>query len=59
MCAFIQSLFLQKALPGIYYSFHSDKIDGRPAPFPQQPVELTDIIENAGEQTDNSPRNNE
>lgn len=47
------------SLPGIYYSFHSDKIDGRPAPFPEQPVELTDIIENAGEQTDNSPRNNE
>ncbi|MCI5777608.1 MAG: flippase-like domain-containing protein [Bacteroidales bacterium] len=35
------------SLPGIYYSFHSDRVDGKPSPVPNQSVEMTDIIENS------------
>lgn len=40
------------SLPGIYYSLHSDKIDGSPVPKPDGAMELTDIIESVDDKDD-------
>ena len=37
------------SLPGIYFSLHSDKIDGNPMPRPDESMELTDLIDKAGD----------
>lgn len=33
------------SLPGVYYSFRSYKIDGKPIPQPDEPIELDDVVE--------------
>lgn len=40
---------LAVSLPGVSFSVHSERIDGSPMPQPDQSVELTDVIEAAGD----------